>query len=224
APRSPFTIDGIVKLVIALRFYATAAHYEMIGDLFGISRTTVEFIIEEVSFLISDKLREHNVFMPSTEEEILDAKVGFMRLADFPLCIAAVDGTHVLINSFGVEDAELYRNRKTTFSLNVQLAVSADERIVGVVSRWPGSAHDSTIFTNSNLCDRLRQREFGHDSVIVVDSAYPPEKFACKPLNEPETLNETVYNNRQIKARNVAERLNGQLKKEYPILKYGMEE
>lgn len=64
--------------------------------------------------------------MPSTEAEILNAKVGFMRLADFPLCVAAVDGTHVLINSFGGEDSELYRNRKTTFSLNVQLAVSAD--------------------------------------------------------------------------------------------------
>lgn len=114
------------ELTIALRFYATAAHYEVIGNLFGISKSIVESIIEEVSYLISNKLREHNVFMPSTAADILNAKVGFMRLAAFPLCIAAVDGTHILINSFGGEDAELYRNRKTTFSLNVQLASSAD--------------------------------------------------------------------------------------------------
>lgn len=94
--------------------------------------------------------------------------------------------------------------------------------ILDVVSRWPGSAHDSTIFTNSNLCDRLRQREFGHDSVLVVDSAYPPERYVCKPLDGPQTQNEQRYNARQIKARNVAERLNGQLKREFPILKYGI--
>lgn len=124
--RSPFTIEGIIKLTVALRFYATATYYEVIGDLFGISKSLVESIIEEESNLISDKLREHNVFMPSTEAEILNAKVGFMRLADFPLCIGAVDGTHVPINSFGGQDGELYRNRKTFFSLNVQLATSAD--------------------------------------------------------------------------------------------------
>lgn len=57
-----------------------------------------------------------------------------------------------------------------------------------------------------------------------MDSAYPPERFACKPLDEPETRNEIVYNSRHDKARNVAERLNGQLKREFPVLKYGMKD
>lgn len=58
--------------------------------------------------------------------------------------------------------------------------------------------------------------------VIVADSAYPPERFICKPLANPQTPNEVLYQDKQIKARNVAERLNGQLKREFPILKYGM--
>lgn len=57
---------------------------------------------------------------------------------------------------------------------------------------------------------------------ILADSAYPPERFICKPLTNPQTPNELLYQDRQIKARNVAERVNGQLKREFPILKYGM--
>lgn len=81
--------------------------------------------------------------------------------------------------------------------------------------------HDSTIFTNSNLCDRLRRGDFGYDSIIVVDSAYPPERFTCKPLreNEVRTEREESYQTYQIRARNVAERVNGQLKRRFPALR-----
>lgn len=125
--RSPFTINGMTKLVIALRFYAVQPFYEALADMFGISKSLIETIIEEVSYLIS-RLRERYISMPSTPAEILSAKIDFMQLSRFPLCIAAVDGTHVLIQSFGGPDAEVYRNRHLVFSLNVQLAVSADVR------------------------------------------------------------------------------------------------
>lgn len=97
-------------------------------------------------------------------------------------------------------------------------------RILDVVSRWPGSAHDSTIFTSSNLCHRLRRGDFGYDSAILCDSAYPPERFICKPLRENviRTEREENYQTYQIRARNVAERVNGQLKRRFPALKYGM--
>lgn len=70
-------------------------------------------------------LRKDYIFMP-TLERALESKVAFMRMSYFPVCIAAVDGTHVSVQSFGGADAEVYRNRKMYFSLNVQLAVSAD--------------------------------------------------------------------------------------------------
>lgn len=116
----------MMKLTIALRFYAIGSFYEAIGDMFGVSKSTVQSIVSEVSFLISTMLRRRYIHMPSTPQELLDAKVDFMRLSAFPICIAAVDGTHVAVQSFGGNDAELYRNRKTFFSLNCQIAVSAD--------------------------------------------------------------------------------------------------
>lgn len=119
-------MPGITKLLIALRFYAIGTFYEAIGDLFGVSRHVVQQSVFEVSFLIATKLRSRFITLPRTQQELLDAKAGFMRRKGFPLCIAAVDGTHILIQSYGGDDAEVYRNRKMSFSHNCQVAVSAD--------------------------------------------------------------------------------------------------
>lgn len=121
-----FTLLGITKILIALRFYAVGAFYQVIGDMFGVSTYVVRSTIIEVSFLIATKLRGRFIVMPETQQEILNAKVDFMRQSEFPMCIAAVDGTHVPIQSYGGAEAEIYRNRKMFFSHNCQLAVSAD--------------------------------------------------------------------------------------------------
>lgn len=71
------------------------------------------------------------------------------------------------------------------------------------------------------MCRRLRNNEFGLSSVIVADSAYPPEWFICKPLPVVVTENEENYQRAQLKARNVVERVNGQLKRQFPILQHG---
>lgn len=97
-------------------------------DLFGISKSSVKTIVTEVLFLISNRLRIRFIVMPTTNDEILRAKVDFIRWSNFPRCIGAVDGTHVDVRSFGGGDAELYRDRHLRISLNVQLTVSADVR------------------------------------------------------------------------------------------------
>lgn len=116
----------MMKIATTLRYYATGTLYEPTGDIFGISKTSVKQCIREVSYLIASMLRNQFIYMPRTADEILEAKMDFMRLSDFPLCIAAVDGTHIPVRSFGGQDSELYRNRHMTFSINVQLAASAD--------------------------------------------------------------------------------------------------
>lgn len=83
------------------------------------------------------------------------------------------------------------------------------------VCRWPGSAHDSTIFTHSTLYQRLRNHEFGPDVVILTDSAYGSDQFICKPLANAETNAEKTYQAAQIHTRNVVERTFGILKQRF---------
>lgn len=48
-------------------------------------------------------------------------------------------------------DAEVFRNRKGFFSVNTQIICNANLKLLDVVARWPGSAHDNTIFLNSTV-------------------------------------------------------------------------
>lgn len=124
--RPGFTIPGITKLLIALRYYAAGVSALTLADMFGASKSLASNTVADVSTIIAAKIK--NIQMPANRNEILkkNEKVKFHRFCGFPLAIGAVDGTHIRIRSLGGEDAEYYRNRKSYFSMNCQLTVSAD--------------------------------------------------------------------------------------------------
>lgn len=95
-------------------------------------------------------------------------------------------------------------------------------QILDVVVRWPGSAHDATIFANSTLHQKFARGDYGRDSALVVDSAYGPYSFACKPLADPNTESERMYQQAQISTRNIVERAFGVLKRQFPCLAIGI--
>lgn len=66
----------------------------------------------------------------------------------------------------GNDNAEIFRNRKSYFSLNVQVVGDADLKFIDVVERWPGSSHDSTIFGHSNLRARFEGGEFPNSVLL----------------------------------------------------------
>lgn len=60
----------------------------------------------------------------------------------------------------GGEDGEVFRNRKGYYSINVQLITDANLKIRDIVARWPGSQHDSTIFSHSRIKTKFENAEF----------------------------------------------------------------
>ncbi len=73
----------------------------------------------------------------------------FMQLGQIPVVVGVIDCTHISILSPCSHQAELFRNRKGYFSLNVQAICDCDHMFTNIVVRWPGSTHDSRIFDNS---------------------------------------------------------------------------
>lgn len=117
----------------------------------------------------------------------------------------------------GGETAEYYRNRKGFFSINVQTVVDSQLRILDIVARWPGSSHDQTVFNNSFIKQRLINKEFG-ETYILGDKGYDNTSYLLTPLNNPVTPSENLYNESQIRTRNVVERSYGVWKSRFPVL------
>lgn len=86
-----------------------------------------------------------------------------------------------------------------------------------IVARWPGATHDQTIFNNSHIKHRLSSKEFGN-CVIVGDRGYENTSYLLTPLQNPTTPAEHLYNESQIRSRNVVERAYGVWKNRFPIL------
>ena len=55
-------------------------------------------------------------------------------------------------------------------AINVQAVCDRDAFITNIVAHWPGSTHDSCIFENSNIADKLRDGAL--DGILLGDSGY----------------------------------------------------
>jgi len=207
------------QLLMALRFYATGTFQLVVGDTFAVCKATVCRVVNKVTEAIAG-LRQKYVKFPATPQERQDTMNVFYTASKLPGVIGAIDCTHVPMQSSGGNDAEIYRNRKGYFSINVQLVCDHSGYISDVVARWPGSVHDSTIFDNSFL--RAQLETGAAHGYLVGDGGYACRRYLLTPLTNPTTEAEKAYNTAQISARNCIERTNGRLKRRFPALKYGM--
>lgn len=208
------------QLLLCLRFYATGCTQLAAGDFSGVSISTAHRIVHKVSRVLADLYQEY-IYFPRNAQEKSDTQMGFYRIARFPKVIGAVDCTHIKIRSPGGEHAEYFRNRKGYFSLNVQAIVNANLEFTNLVARWPGSAHDQTIFDQSVIRAQLENDYFG-DGIILADSGYSDRKFCMTPLDHPATREQRLYNEAQIRTRNPVERIFGVWKRRFPVLAIGI--
>lgn len=207
------------QLLIALRFYATGTLQLVVGDLFAVHKSTVCRAVHRVTKAIA-RLRPKYVRFPTSDRERHNLMNQFYTASGLPGVIGAIDCTHVPIQSPGGQDAEIYRNRKGYFSINVQLTSDQLGYVMDVVARWPGSVHDSTIFDNSQI--RAVLETSPNMGYLIGDGGYPCRHYLLTPVNNPVTEAQKKYNTAQISARNSIERANGILKRRFPALKYGI--
>lgn len=121
----------------------------------GISQPTVSNIIHEMADQFSDHCGDIIKF--PTNNELREKHVKFFNMAGFPRVSGAIDCTHIELISPGGDNAEIFRNRKGYFSLNVQCIAGPDMEFYNIVARWPGSAHDTRIFDSSDVKTEFRE-------------------------------------------------------------------
>lgn len=141
---------------------------------------------------------------------------------DFPGAFAIVDGSQIALSALAKEIEFAFMNRKGFHSLNTQLVVSVQLRILGVNARYPGATHDALIWRSSlvnSLLKRLADRA-GRDwkYFLLGDHGYPLQPWLLKPYDSPSTWAEIVFNTRLRKLRSLVERVIGLLKARFRCL------
>lgn len=76
-----------------------------------------------------------------------------MSLEGFPGCVGFVDGTNIPLYQRPGLDGETFFDRKKRYSLNCQVVVDCDRRIIALYSGWPGSCHDQKVFSTMSLSE-----------------------------------------------------------------------
>ncbi|XP_040075008.3 uncharacterized protein LOC115324640 [Ixodes scapularis] len=150
-------LTPMLQLLVTLRFYGAGTFQVVTGDLVNVSKPTVCRAVGVVTQLIARHLFRDLVHFPSAAE-FNTVMMDFFALAKFPAVTGCIDCTHVRIKSPGGDDAEVFRNRKGVFSINVQ---------VTIVQSSPRFTELSLKAFNIRLEQRLRDREMSFTEVCT---------------------------------------------------------
>lgn len=148
------------KVLVFLSQLRSGSFQRIVGGVCGVSRSTVSRIIEECANYTLNSFARTAINFPITASGLNKLKQDYYEVSRIPNTIGVVDGTHVPIIAPSVHEP-VYVNRKQYHSINCQVVTSRDYQILDVVAKWPGSTHDSFIWRNSSVKDRLYSGEFG---------------------------------------------------------------
>ncbi|XP_046558161.1 putative nuclease HARBI1 isoform X2 [Haliotis rubra] len=209
-------LDASQKTLITLRYLRK---FQLCNaDDQGVSQPTISRAVNDcIRSLSSDRIVKHFVRFPLQLRDIRRHQTNFYQVANFPGVVGVIDGMHVQIQAPTVNENE-FVNRHHYHSINTQIAFDSEDRIIDVVARWPGSAHDSRILTNSGLYQLFDHNVVPIGCHLLGDSGYPCKKWLLTPFLRPLAGPQTNYNRSHKRTRSSVERAIGQFKRRFPVL------
>ncbi|KAK0139803.1 Protein ALP1-like [Merluccius polli] len=212
-------IDPAERLAICLRYLATGDSFRTIGFSYRVGTSSVCRIVREVASAIWTALVEEVMPVPTMEDWSTVAEEFEWRW-NFPNCVGAIDGKHVVLQAPS-NSGSLYFNYKGTFSLVLLAVVDANYLFRVVDVGGYGRTSDSGSLRNSVFGEALRDGtlDLPPDRVVsgaeqrgplphvfVGDEAFPLMTNLLRPFpgrNHPPE--KRVFNYRLSRARLVVE-------------------
>ncbi|XP_034166092.2 putative nuclease HARBI1 [Pangasianodon hypophthalmus] len=202
-------------LCVALRFFANGSFLYNVGDAEHISKATVCRTVRKVCLALKRFLRIFVVFPGHKPLRVIREE--FHRFAGFPNVFGCIDGTHIPIIAPSENEAD-YVNRRSIHSIYVQIICDAAHIITNVEAKWPGSVHDSRMFRESTLSNKLECGEI--DGFLLGDRGYPCQPTLITPYPEPEPGHQQHFNVAHCRTRARVEMTIGLLKARFQCLRH----
>lgn len=205
--------------MFSFRFLTVGSSFKSLAFNFRVGFSTVRKIVHETCAAIW-KVLQPLVMPKPTSETWSQVEEDFKNIWNFPNCIGAIDGKHVVLRA-PHNSGSLYFNYKKTFSTVLLAVVDAKYKFVVVDVGAYGRNSDGGIFSNSRLGNKIHNgtlnipqnkclpgtnQEMPH--VFVADEAFPLSKNIMRPYpgNDIRGNEEKkIYNYRLSRARQMVE-------------------
>ncbi|XP_039747675.1 protein ALP1-like [Pararge aegeria] len=222
-------ISAEERLTITLRYLATGCNFTDLHLDFKCGHTTARTIVKETVEVIWKKVKD--ISMPEPTEELhLETAEGFMKHANFPNLIGAIDGKHIRIIKPCHTGSEYY-NYKHFFSIVLLAICDANYNFIDIDVGCYGKSSDSTIHDSSEWVKKLRQgnynlpqpRPISNNGIPIPFSFIGDEGFALSQhLQRPYAgkhlpRKKRIYNYRLTRARRYIECTFGILSNKFKI-------
>ncbi|KAJ1201765.1 hypothetical protein NDU88_005571 [Pleurodeles waltl] len=200
---------GIPPQVLSvLHFFASGSFQTTVAISSGMSQPMFSKVLSRVLSALLKHMQSYIIF-PEVGD-LVTVKADFYALGHIPNIIGAIDRIHVALVPPSRSE-QVYRNRKSYHSMNVQMVCLADQYISHVNAKFPRSVHDAYILRNSSIPYVMGQLQ-RHCVWLLGDSGYPNLSWLLTPVRNPRTRAEERYNEAHGRTRRVIERTFGLLK------------
>ena len=160
----------------------------MTTNAFRVAHNTVSCVISEVCSAITNHMGPKYLHLPKSKDAMREKVSGFE--AKYGI-VQAVDETHIPKSCPKISSSD-YFCYKHYYSINVQAVCDYRGLFMDVDCRWPGSTHDSKVFTNSSLNKKIMKGELPRifqsthsddekvPNYLIGEAAYPLTPFCMK--------------------------------------------
>ncbi|GBG82975.1 hypothetical protein CBR_g36501 [Chara braunii] len=217
--REPLQPDLIVAF--ALYRWASGETYESGTCSFGIGKKSGLVVVRDVTSALLSAYHD-KISWPTGLQKVVVLRA--FAYKGFPNCHGCIDCTHIFIDKPANCPREDYYDRKRRFSVQTQVVVDLNLRVLDVFVGYPGSCHDVRIVHLSSLCARGGRGTF-HGAACLLpfgvwtngyllgNNGYPPSEWVVVPYGGvSQHPSEIRFDNKQKTARGAVERAFGRLK------------
>ena len=185
-------IPVLLQVLASLYYMACGSFQRVVADSsdINLSQASVSRIVTAFTDSIC-QFKQLFIKFPTEINTIQENQQKFFTDSRIPNVVGLVDGTHIQIIRPS-ENEEAYVNRLNYHSVNVQIISNYDCHITNIVSKWPGSVHDSTVLNESSIrryFDNPRNISVG---ILLGDSGYPCKNWLLTPYRRPDNPQYTV--------------------------------
>lgn len=168
---------------------------------------------------------------PTTPEEWLKVAQDFWNLWNFPNCLGALDGKHIIIRKPACSGSK-YFNYKHSFSIILLALTDANYKFLFVDLGAQGRCSDAGIYSECELKDALERNTIGIPQAsplpgtesdfpycVIADDAFPLKEFIMKPYpHRGLSVKQRIYNYRLSRARRCVENSFGIMASRFRVL------